>query len=239
MAKGTRAGGGTGGKPKESDGAAKILAAAERLFAKAGFEAVSMNDVAKASGMSKANIFHHYKSKRDLYLAVMRCCAKDGHDNLRQSMENGASMGESLRMISRNHMENIFAKERVTRLVWRGLLEDGERLGRDLAEKVFGENFQAMRDFIRAGQKRGDLRTDIDPAALALVIVGSNIFYFQARNIFRHFPSVDFGDDMARYSEKLMDILLNGVVANPGESVAGKAPADKAGKAKRRKGKTA
>jgi len=53
--------------------------------------------------------------------------------------------------------------------------------------------------------------------------VSANLFYFESRSHFRHFPFVDFGDDKDRYSEKLMDILLNGIL-KPGS---GKKPAGK------------
>jgi TetR/AcrR family transcriptional regulator len=54
------------------EGAERILAAAEELFAKEGFDAVSMNAIADKAGVSKANVFHHFKSKNDLYLAVIK-----------------------------------------------------------------------------------------------------------------------------------------------------------------------
>ena len=46
-----------------------ILLAARRLFAERGFDGVSINDVAAAAGVSKANVFHHFGSKPKLHLA--------------------------------------------------------------------------------------------------------------------------------------------------------------------------
>src|SRR6266566_4200855 len=53
------------------DSTARILAVAESLFAEHGFEAVSMNTIAEAANVCKANVFHHFTSKRELYLAVL------------------------------------------------------------------------------------------------------------------------------------------------------------------------
>lgn len=49
------------------DSVDRILAAAKDLFAKSGFNAVSMNAIAECAGVSKADVFHHFKLKDELY----------------------------------------------------------------------------------------------------------------------------------------------------------------------------
>ena len=49
-----------------------ILDAAEILFAEKGFDAVSMSAIAKLANTSKPNIYHHFKNKNELYLAIMK-----------------------------------------------------------------------------------------------------------------------------------------------------------------------
>ena len=48
----------------------KILQAAARLMLERGFQAVSMDDVARAARIKKANLFHYYPTKEVLGLAV-------------------------------------------------------------------------------------------------------------------------------------------------------------------------
>ena len=45
----------------------KILTVALRLFARDGYEAVSVSALAGALGMTKGALYRHYKSKRDLF----------------------------------------------------------------------------------------------------------------------------------------------------------------------------
>ncbi len=68
--------------PQQSETVARILAAAEELFSRRGFDAVSMNEIAEAAGVSKANIFHHFESKNALYLAVVRNACSDSVERL-------------------------------------------------------------------------------------------------------------------------------------------------------------
>jgi len=49
----------------------QLLAAATRAFARAGFAATSLDDVAAEAGISRAILYRHFDSKTDLYRAVL------------------------------------------------------------------------------------------------------------------------------------------------------------------------
>ena len=49
-----------------------LLAAATRAFARHGFAATSLDDVAREAGVSKVILYRHFESKADLYRAVLR-----------------------------------------------------------------------------------------------------------------------------------------------------------------------
>lgn len=49
----------------------RILQEAEQLFFARGLRGVSMDDVADAAGVKKANLFHYYRSKEALEVAVL------------------------------------------------------------------------------------------------------------------------------------------------------------------------
>jgi AcrR family transcriptional regulator len=52
------------------DQSALILARAAELFARKGFSAATMNDVAAASEVSKATLYHYYRDKRSLLAQI-------------------------------------------------------------------------------------------------------------------------------------------------------------------------
>ena len=49
----------------------QILEAAMKVFVKNGFSQTRMEDIAEVSGLSKGAIYHHYDSKKDLFLALI------------------------------------------------------------------------------------------------------------------------------------------------------------------------
>jgi len=54
-----------------ADRAASILRGAATAFARTGFAATSMEDVAAASGITKLIVYRHFESKEELYRAVL------------------------------------------------------------------------------------------------------------------------------------------------------------------------
>ena len=49
----------------------RILLAALDLFAREGFEAVSVSDIAARLGVTKGALYRHYKSKRDIFDSIL------------------------------------------------------------------------------------------------------------------------------------------------------------------------
>lgn len=50
---------------------ARLLTAAQNVFAKHGFHAASMDEIADVAGVSKPVVYQHFPGKRDLYLALV------------------------------------------------------------------------------------------------------------------------------------------------------------------------
>lgn len=196
----------------------RILAAAAALFSERGFDAVSVNDIAERAAVSKANVFHHFQSKNALYLAVLRDACRDSTERLQRLGVDSGALAVRLADFAESQLKQMLEQSDVSRLVLRELLKDGERRGRELAERVYGDNFAKLVDVLRGGQARGELRADVDPAMVATLLIGANVFFFEAQEVLRHFPDVKFARAPAHYSRMLVDILLRGIAQPANEN---------------------
>lgn len=70
-------------RARNDDARRNILAVAQELFTQGGYEAVSMDKVAAAAGLKKANLFHYYRSKEALGAAVMEEAARRHAEGVR------------------------------------------------------------------------------------------------------------------------------------------------------------
>jgi len=145
------------------DAVERILAAAKDLFAESGFNAVSMNAIAERADVSKANVFHHFKSKNELYLEVLKVACSEYRPQIDQLGNGSGTLVECLRDFSQSHLANILRDEKISRLIQRDLLENDPQRGKEFSEQVFGQNFASLVEILRAGQKNGELRKGIDP----------------------------------------------------------------------------
>ncbi len=175
-----------------------------------------MSTIAERAGVSKANIFHHFTSKRELYLAVLRNACRDGAERLQHLETRGGTFQERFAAYAVDMLNAMLEREPLNRLMLRELLtEDDGRLSQELAERVFGDQFARLVAILRTGQARAELRADFDPAMAAVALIGANVFFLQSRNVFEHFPDVGFAADSQRYSALLTDILLRGMLIAP------------------------
>jgi TetR/AcrR family transcriptional regulator len=207
---------------QRGDTAERILLAAADLFAQRGYEAVSMNDIARQAGVSKANVFHHFSNKNELYLTVVRRACTHSQERLTGLGRPQGTLAERFAVFARSMLGDMLAEAQVSRIILRELLLDGEQRGPELAERVFGDNFSRLVAILREGQKQGTLRHDLDPAMVATLLIGANVFFFEARDVLRHFRDVSFADQPEQYSRMLVDILLKGVLASPEQTTQNK-----------------
>ena len=199
----------------ENTSTQRILAAAEALFSEQGYDAVSMNAIAERAGVSKANIFHHFSTKNALYLAVVKDACKETQSRLQTIEKSHLSIVDRLSHFAQTQLQFMLEHGQTTRLILRELLKNGPEHGRELAEQVFGGSFARLVDMIREGQVNGELRAGIDPAAVAVMLIGMNVYFFEARDVLRHYPDVDFADDPQLFSRKMLHLMLNGILPTP------------------------
>lgn len=69
-----------------SDTKEQILTTALRLFAKDGYEAVSVSDIAGELGITKGALYKHYKNKRDIFDSIV---ARMTQSDLKSSQKSG------------------------------------------------------------------------------------------------------------------------------------------------------
>jgi len=195
-----------------SSGEQAILEAAETLFAEKGFDAVSMSAIARLANTSKPNIYHHFKNKNELYLAVMKSAVQRSSVLLDSLEEAPGTFRQHLSDFSAGQLNNILTHSRSTQLILRETLSGGTQNGQEIAKHVVGEVFSRLVAMVHHGQREKEFRDDIDPSLAAFMVVAANMFFFQASPIMKHTPEAHFTSDANTFSNGVLDILFNGIL---------------------------
>jgi AcrR family transcriptional regulator len=151
---------GRGRHPGYEDQRELILEAAAALFARSGYPATSMNEVAQACGLSKATIYHYYKDKYALLVSI-----SEGHVTRLQGIVQEAIAQEPtpdlrMRALIRRLVEAYADAQNAHRV----LTEDVKFMTEDDRARILAKEREVVRGF---AQVVATLRPDLDQAALA------------------------------------------------------------------------
>src|SRR5438874_13507136 len=76
---------------------AQLLVVARRVFGRAGFHGVSMDEVAKEAGVTKPILYDHFNSKEELYVALLDVDADALEDRVRSALQAPTGNRERIR----------------------------------------------------------------------------------------------------------------------------------------------
>jgi TetR/AcrR family transcriptional repressor of mexJK operon len=110
-ARAAQAAGGDGAAPaRPNRKAASILSAARQLFLDHGFDAVTMEMVARQASVSKATLYSHFSSKEELFTAVTVAEANRVTDEVWQIVPDSNDVAAVLRRVAEKFVD-IFLSE--------------------------------------------------------------------------------------------------------------------------------
>src|SRR5881396_2812989 len=144
---------------------------AARLFAEKGYHGTSIGDLAEAMGVQKGSLYAHIESKQDLLYETMRDGAAAFHAAL-DAVPDELPATEKIRLALRGHLRVVAEQLDVATVFvqeWRYLR--GARREEFVAERRRYE--ERIRELLREGRDLGELRSDLDEAAAALLLLSA------------------------------------------------------------------
>ncbi|HZP44757.1 MAG TPA: TetR/AcrR family transcriptional regulator [Candidatus Binataceae bacterium] len=146
-----------------------VLDAAVRVFNRCGYEASSMNDIARATGLSKSSLYHHVASKEELLERALERAFTPLLAVFEEPAALSGSAVERLRVIidrvTSITLEHVHEVELLQRVKGNTRTER-EALRR--RQKVDS----AVRAIVEEAIRSGDVRTDLDPSLVTRLIFG-------------------------------------------------------------------
>ncbi len=193
--------------PLETDTKKRILQAAQRLFARSGYDATTTRDLAAAAGVAEGTLFRHFDNKKAILVEV----ATEGWveiltDLLTELSEMGSY--KAVAQVMRRRMLNIRENSDMMRVCF---LE--AQFHPDLRDKiqleVIGKMSIVAEAFFETAMEKGVYRK-MNPKIVAQVFLGMfAVAGFSQNTIMEPNASPHQMQEMA---EGLADIFLNGVL---------------------------
>lgn len=182
------------GRPRDSTTDAGILDATEQALASRGYEAMTIEQVAAAAGVSKPTIYLRYRSKAELVGAMI--------DRLQPPLPPAGGRSARHDLVTLIKLQERWVDRHGMRLVAAVLLEQAdhpELLGR-FRERVVEPTREAFAAALRAGIARGELREGADGPEAIDALIGAYWATTWAT-----------GSPTGGWAERLVDTILQGL----------------------------
>jgi TetR/AcrR family transcriptional regulator, transcriptional repressor for nem operon len=153
----------------------QIIRKAAPIFNQKGYEGAALSDLMAATGLEKGGIYRHFESKQELAAEAFDYAWNLALDTRFEGTEAISNTVDRLKQIVRNFWE------RRAGLVPGGcpLLntaidsDDGNAQLREKARRALSSWLERLRAVIEEGQRRREIRGDIDSTELATLIVST------------------------------------------------------------------
>jgi len=169
---------------KENETKTKIINAARKLFSEKGFDGVSMEDIAQASGVRKSLIYYYFPSKEVLFEEIWINVIDELENDIFSEVEGESNIARSIKKLIKKYIEFVMNKSEISKLIAR---ERMNVLGRDSqldnAKSKYVGLMKRIENVFEKG-KQEDVLNDIEPSAATEMI--STVDSIQKKSVLKN-----------------------------------------------------
>jgi TetR/AcrR family fatty acid metabolism transcriptional regulator len=158
--------------PRSADKRERILDAAVRVFAKKGFHATRVSEVAKAAGVADGTIYLYFRSKEELLVSLFEDRVERLLAFLEAELPRARGAPAKLRRVIEIQL-GLLEGERDLAEVVTVILRQSTKLMKEYAAPKFTAYLDAIGRVVAEGQAAGEIRRDVSPHLAARVVFGA------------------------------------------------------------------
>jgi TetR/AcrR family transcriptional regulator len=197
----------------ENETHSKILNAAKLIFSRHGFNGARIDQIAKEANVNKAMIYYHYKSKEDLYDAVVDSIfSKDCLSYLKNSSDEDTF--QKLEQYINYFYEKMESNkwERCS-IIAREMVSKTETFTK-MRDKYWIPDFKLFIEILETGKQKGHFRFNQPAELIAFTIISHIVFYkisevtYVDSELFDTLYPPNHGERMIQYLRELLKKII-------------------------------
>ena len=182
----------------------EILDAAVSLFARYGYEGASVSAIAKAAGVAKSTILHHYPSKKSLYVAVNQAPYEALRSSMTESPPPEADELEQVLFFFDTVTRWLRTHPNFCRLILRLQMDDVAR-SRSGGYKYWNPLMQPVLEALERGQANGTI-APVD-GRMMMINLSNMILHFHGTLDLQKHLVIARNDDTQRAADEFHEFL--------------------------------
>jgi len=183
----------------------RILRAAITVFARNGYHASKVGDVATEAGVAYGLVYHYFGSKEQLLETIFRRTWRNMLEQVEEVERSETPLREQIRAIARIVLGGWQVDPELIRVLIREVAR-GPQLQHEVDEIQLA--FAALERVLTRGQERGQLRAELEPRLAAWILYGA-LEEILTGWVFGSLAATD--EDVARAEESVVAVLSDGL----------------------------
>src|SRR5687768_12570872 len=158
-----------------------ILDAAETLFARQGFTATTVKQIATEANVNSALLYYYYQNKETLYRAMLQRILGQLLAKGTDAIERASTHADRIRAFVRAQVALLAEHPHFPQLLVRELVDHQASHAEEAITNTAAGAFKRLCDVIEAGQNAGVFRKSLDPRFAAISIIAQVAYFAIAR----------------------------------------------------------
>jgi AcrR family transcriptional regulator len=183
----------------------QIAEAALALIATQGVKGLSMAAVARRVGLVPSALYRHFKSKDQILDTALDFIGERMLAGVETVLGQSADPLEQLRLLLLRHVQAIRDNQGIPRVLFSEDAYGARPERRAKVLRMVRRYLDAVTAIVRRGQQQKRIREDIDPATVALMLLG----LIQPGAVLWHMTNGDF--DVTKQTEKAWALLSEAI----------------------------
>lgn len=149
----------------------EILDAALDLFARNGYDRTSVREVARLTGLTQAGLLHHFSSKEELFVEVLRRRDRRSLEQFAGDVDRERHTVDGLIAVVRHNAQEAGLVRLYVAMSAESTAADSP--AREFFEARYRDLQTDVADDVRLKQAEGALAADLDPDAIASLLLAA------------------------------------------------------------------
>ncbi|MGZ4291844.1 MAG: TetR/AcrR family transcriptional regulator [Gaiellaceae bacterium] len=155
---------------RAADRRRELLDAAVQVFARKGFRAARVGDIAEEAGVAHGLLYHYFRSKDDVLETIFRDTWRQLVAESERIETSGTPLPEQLRRFARIYLGSWLLTPELIGVLVREIARSPQVGVR--VDEIAGV-FRSLQRMIEAGKERGDVRQDCDVTFATWAVYGA------------------------------------------------------------------
>jgi len=190
-----------------SDRQQQIIDVSLELISENGIQGLTIKNLAKKIGFSESAIYRHYENKIEILVAILNYFKENTERIFVSELKSDEDTITKIQNLFINQFRIFTKSPSFLAVIFSEELFRNETILSERVAEIMNNNLDTLTQIIRVGQKKDELRNDIEASHLALVVMGALRLFVKKWQISNH--SFDLRKEGLKITQSISVIIKN------------------------------